>query len=154
MTETFLTYRAAVLGDIDILLGMMGELHREDPWSVPFVKEEVRGTIAELLRSPNLGRAFLIYGGELRIGYLVLSFDFRLASGGKNAWIDELFIQSEFRGQGIGARVLDFAAQTARELGAKVLHLEVNRGNPAINLYRRCGFEDHDRYLLSKWLVR
>jgi hypothetical protein len=32
--------------------------------------------------------------------------------------------------------------------------LEVNRGNPAINLYRRHGFEDHNRSLLSKWLTR
>lgn len=154
MTEILLTYRTATLDDIDILLGLMGGLHREDPWSVPFVEEEVRATIAELLQSPTLGRAFLIYRNELCIGYLVLSFDFSLEYGGKNAWIDELFILAEFRGRGIGAKVLEFAAQTARELGARVLHLEVNRGNPAINLYRRCGFEDHDRYLLSKWLIR
>jgi GNAT superfamily N-acetyltransferase len=87
------------------------------------------------------------------IGYLVLSFDFSLEYGGKNAWIDELFVQREFRGKGVGSKALDFAVQIAREYGARVLHVEVNRGNPAIDLYRRSGFEDHDRYLLSKWLV-
>jgi ribosomal protein S18 acetylase RimI-like enzyme len=51
------------------------------------------------------------------------------------------------------SRAMDFAVETARELGAKVLHLEVSRENPAIDLYRRLGFEDHGRYLLSKWLV-
>ena len=49
--------------------------------------------------------------------------------------------------------LLDFAAPTFRDFGAKILHLEVNRGNPAIKLYPRCGLEDHDRYLLSKRLV-
>ena len=152
MTEDAFTYRAAVPGDLHVLLPLMRDLQRDDPWSVPFHEEKVRTSALELLQSPSMGRVFLIYHGELCIGYLVLSFDFSLEYGGKNAWIDELFVQSEFRGQGIGSSALDFAAQTARELGAKVLHLEVNRGNPAIHLYRRCGFEEHDRYLLSKWL--
>jgi GNAT superfamily N-acetyltransferase len=152
MTVDAFTYRAAVPGDLEVLLRLMHDLQRDDPWSVPFHQENVRATMLELLQSPSMGRVFLIFDGELCIGYLVLSFDFSLEYGGKNAWIDELFVRPEFRGQGIGSRALDFATQTARELGAKVLHLEVNRGNPAIHLYRRCGFEEHDRYLLSKWL--
>ena len=153
MTEPAFICREAGPTDIDILLRLMRGLQPEDPWSVPFLEEEVHASLDELLRGPTLGRAFLIYERGLCIGYLVLSFDFSLEYGGKNAWIDELFIQAEFRGRGLGSRVLDFAANTARELGAKVLQLEVNRGNRAINLYRRCGFEEHDRYLLSKWLV-
>ena len=153
MTEPAFTCREAGPGDIDILLQLMRGLQSDDPWSVPFLEEEVHASLDDLLRSPSVGRAFLIYEGDLCIGYLVLSFDFSLEYGGKNAWVDELFIETEFRGRGFGSRILDFAAKTARELGAKVLHLEVNRGNPAINLYRRCGFKEHDRYLLSKSLV-
>jgi len=149
-----LTCRVAAPADLDILLELIRGLQQDDPWSVPFREEEVRASVYELLLNPSVGRAFLIYQAELCIGYVVLSFDFSLEYGGKNAWIDELFVRPEFRGHGIGSRTLDFAAQTARELGARVLHLEVNRGNPAVELYRRCGFEDHDRYLLSKWLDR
>jgi diamine N-acetyltransferase len=152
MDMNALRYRAAAPGDVDVLLRLMRDLQRDDPWSVQFHEDKVRASVLELLQSPSMGRAFLICDGELCIGYLVLSFDFSLEFGGKNAWIDELFVRPEFRRQGVGSRALDFAAQTARELGAKVLHLEVNRGNPAIHLYERCGFEEHDRYLLSKWL--
>jgi diamine N-acetyltransferase len=152
MTMASFTWRMAVPGDIEILIELIRGLQKDDPWSVPFREEEVRASVHELLVNSAVGQAFLMYRGELCIGYLVLSFDFSLEYGGKNAWIDELFVRPEFRGRGIGSRALDFAQQTARELGAKVLHLEVNRGNPAIELYRRNGFEDHDRYLLSKWL--
>jgi len=113
----------------------------------------MRETLRELLGNPLVGHAFLIHHSERCIGYIVLSFDFSLEFGGKNAWIDEFFVQREFRSQGVGSKAIAFAVQTARECGAKVLHLEVNRGNRAIDLYRRFGFEDHDRYLLSKWLV-
>jgi ribosomal protein S18 acetylase RimI-like enzyme len=33
------------------------------------------------------------------------------------------------------------------------VHLEVNHGSPAIDLYRRAGFEDHQRYLMTKWII-
>lgn len=153
MTTAEPTYRVAAPSDIDILLRLMGGFQQDDPWSVPFREEQVRESLRELLISPSAGRAFLICNGDLCIGYLVLSFDFSMEYGGKNAWIDELFVQHEFRGEGVGSRAMDFAVKTARELGAKVLHLEVSRGNPAIDLYRRLGFQDHGRFLLSKWLV-
>src|SRR5215472_7362098 len=153
MTTSGLTYRAAVPSDIDVLLRLMQGLQQDDPWCVPFREKEVRETLHELLVNRSAGRAFLISHGELCIGYLVLSFDFSIEYGGKNAWIDELFVQREFRGKGVGSEAMNFAVQTAREFAAKFLHLEVNKGNRAIDLYRRFGFEDHDRYLLSKRLL-
>jgi hypothetical protein len=118
MTVEPFTYRAAVAIDLDALLRLMRDLQRDDPWSVPFHEEKVRASVLEPLQSPSMGRVFLIYDGELCIGYFVRSFDFSLEYGGKNAWIGELFIRPEFCGQGFGSRALD-AARTARELGAK-----------------------------------
>ena len=57
-------------------------------------------------------------------------------------------------GKGIGTQLLDLAERTSREHHAKVLHLEVNHGNPAIELYRRRGFTEHPRFLMSKPLDR
>ena len=150
---TEVTFRTAVTSDIENLLVLMQGLQHDDPWSIPFHENNVRHSLRELIADPTAGRAFLICDAEFCIGYLVLSFDFSLEFGGKNAWIDELFIRPECRGRGIGSKALEFATQAAREFGAKVLHLEVNRGNPAIGLYRRHGFKEHDRYLLSKWLI-
>jgi GNAT superfamily N-acetyltransferase len=150
---TELSYRAAATSDIDTLLHLIQGLQQDDPWSVPFREEQVRESVRELLVNPSAGRVFLVCEPDSCVGYLVLSFDFSLEYGGRNAWIDELFIRPEFHGKGIGSKALDFAIQAARERGAKVLHLEVNRGNPAIDLNRQHGFEDHNRYLLSKWLT-
>ena len=38
-------------------------------------------------------------------------------------------------------------------MGVNAIHLEVDRGNdPACELYRRAGYQDHDRFLMTKWL--
>lgn len=65
----------------------------------------------------------------------------------------ELFVRSTYRGAGIGQQALEFFVDQARQLGVAVVHLEVNHGNRAIDLYRRMGFEDHRRYLMSKWII-
>jgi diamine N-acetyltransferase len=153
MENSEFTFRAATVDDVDTLIELMHGMQRDDPWSVQFCEDEARKTLGELLATPTAGRMYVITLGGRSAGYLVLSFDFSLEYRGKNAWIDELFVAREFRGKGAGSAAVNFAIEESRALGAKVLHLEVNRGNPAIELYKRHGFEEHDRYLLSKWLV-
>jgi GNAT superfamily N-acetyltransferase len=132
----------------------MRSLQDDDPWSVSFEEDRVRNDLETLISTPHFGQVWLLADAPDRppIGYLVLCFDYSLEYGGRGAWIDEVFIDRRRRGEGLGTETLRFAEEAAREAGAKVLHLEVNRGNRALELYRRSGFQDHDRYLLSKWL--
>jgi ribosomal protein S18 acetylase RimI-like enzyme len=138
--------------DASVLLGLMKAMQEDDPWSVPFVEERVRETVGVLLGDPRRGKAWFVCDGPRIVGYIVMSFDFSLEYGGVNAWVDEFFIEKESRGRGIGAQVLDFFERAAREAGATAIHLEVNHGNKAIELYRRRGFEKHQRFLMTKWI--
>ena len=46
-----------------------------------------------------------------------------------------------------------FLADVCRTEGIAALHLEVERANTiAQEVYRKQGFKDHDRYLLTKWI--
>jgi len=82
-----------------------------------------------------------------------MAFDYSLEYRGRGAWIDEFFVRRTHRGRGIGTRAIEFFVQQAKELGVAVVHLEVNHANPATELYRRLGFEDHQRYLMTKWVI-
>lgn len=84
-------------------------------------------------------------------GYIVLTFGFSLEYHGRDALVDEIYLRERFRGQGTGTRGLQFIEGVCRELGIRALHLEVERANIiAQSVYRRAGFVDHDRYLLTK----
>jgi len=138
--------------DVSTLLDLMRALQQEDPWSVPFEEERAERAVLLLLANESYGRIWLIHHAGRVAGYIVMSFDYSLEYGGRNAWVDEFFIEKEFRGQGLGAQVLGFFEQQARQAGATAIHLEVNQGNKAIDLYRRRGFTDHHRYLMTKLL--
>ena len=151
-------FHLALPENLPELVAMMKELQVDDPWSCPFDERLASNAMDELLRNPSLGRVWTIATSQTddsqTIGYIVMAFDYSLEYRGKGAWIDEFFIRRTHRGQGIGTHALEFFAEQARQLGATVVHLEVNHGNPAIELYRRMGFEDHERYLMTKWIAQ
>ena len=71
----------------------------------------------------------------------------------RDALIDELFIQPEYRGQGIGSRAMAVIEEACRELKVNALHLEVERHKTgAQQLYRKFGLVDQERYLMTKWI--
>lgn len=142
----------ATPSDLELLLPMMRRMQADDPWSEPFHEPTVRANLAELLQNPVYGVVYIVREEWAPIGYLVICFDYSLEYRGKGAWIDELFVEAAHRGKGIGTQLLNLAEAASREHHAKVLHLEVNHGNPAIELYRRRGFVEHERYLMSKAL--
>jgi len=147
------TLRDASTEDLDLLIALMREMQADDPWSCEFTDEGARDAAQNLVKNPSLGRIWMIcLGGEV-VGYIVLSFDYSLEYGGKCGWVDEFFVRREHRGKGLGSQALQFFADRARELGARTAHLGVRRGNPAIELYRRAGFREHDACVMTKWLT-
>jgi GNAT superfamily N-acetyltransferase len=145
--------RDASTEDLDRLVALMREMQIDDPWSCEFTDQRAREAAQNLLRDPSLGRIWMICLGSHVVGYIVLSFDYSLEYGGKCGWVDEFFVRREHRKRGIGSQALQFFADQARKLGAKTVHLGVRRGNPAIKLYRRAGFKEHDAYVMTKWLT-
>src|SRR3974390_394950 len=135
---------------VDVILALMRKMQEDDPWSEAFDEVVVRANICELLQDPAYGLIYLAQDADQPVGYPVICFDYSLEYHGKGAWIDELFVARSHRGQGIGMQLLELAERASVEHGAKFLHLEVTHGNPAIELYRRRGFVDHQRYLMTK----
>lgn len=147
-----ITIQRATPADLDALLLLMRHMQLDDPWDQPPDESIVRRNLLELLQNPIYGFAYIARDRQLPVAYLVLCFDFSLEYRGKGAWVDELFVEPAYRGQGIASQLLDRAEQASLAHGAQTLHLEVSHGNPAIELYRRRGFHDHNRYLMTKWL--
>jgi len=89
----------------------------------------------------------------LLVGYVAVSLGFSIEAGGRDAFVDELYIEPRVQRRGLGKRALGFAAELCRELGVQRICLEVERKNDgAKRLYERLGFREHGRYLLSRRL--
>jgi ribosomal protein S18 acetylase RimI-like enzyme len=150
-----LTIREATLEDQAELLRMMRLLAEQEPGKIQFDESLARRTFRLLLSLPAFGRVWLLCEGNLVAGYMVLTVGFSFEFHGHDAFIDELYIDAAFRRRGFGRQAVSFIEEQAREMGVNAIHLEVDRGNdPARELYRRAGYQDHDRFLMTKWLNR
>lgn len=149
-----ITFRLANSGEIDTVIDFSRRLNQEDPdFTGDFYFNEVgvREATTELVGNPALGRLWLIEQQGAAIGFVALCFSFSLESHGRDAFIDEIYLLPEFRGQGIGTTAMQFVEAEARQLGVKRLFLEAERANiGAVALYQKLGFEDLGRFLLNK----
>jgi ribosomal protein S18 acetylase RimI-like enzyme len=146
-------FRSARSEDEQSLLRMMRNLAEQEPGAYFFDEPVVREALRKFLASPELGRAWVFLDGETPIGYIVLTLGYSFEYHGRDSFIDELYIEPQYRRQGIGRRAMQFVEERALELGVNVIHLEVDRGNDAAEgLYRRAGYRDHARFLMTKWL--
>ena len=144
-------FKAAEHSDADALLSMMRGLYEHD--ASPFDEGSARAALARMLGEESYGLAYLITLGEEVAGYLVLTFGFSLEFGGRDAFVDELFVRAEFPGRGLGSGALRFAEEVCRGRGVRALRLEVERANAAAQaVYRRAGFAAHDRLLMTRRL--
>ncbi len=145
-------FRIAERADSETLLEFMREYYEFD--HLPFDGQVARAALAGILEDASLGRIWLIcYDGEA-VGYLVLTLGYSLEYGGRDAFVDEVYIRASHRGRGIGQSALTFAEDVCRALGVRALHLEVERANTSAHeLYRKAGFVDHDRYLMTKQIA-
>ena len=144
-------FRLASSADIELLLDFMRQFYAIDAY--PFDVYLARSTMQQIVEDASLGRVWLIYRQETAIGYVVLTFGFSLEYHGRDAFIDELFLLDAYRGQGIGSQVMQFVLDVCPALGIHALHLEVERTNVAgLRLYRKYGFEEHDRSLMTHWI--
>lgn len=55
--------------------------------------------------------------------------------------IHKLYILPSEQGRNIGRKLLTFICSYVKDRGAKTLELNVNRNNPALNFYKKLGFE-------------
>jgi len=142
------TFRLASERETAAILEFMRAFYAGEGY--PFEEHAAGKALTMLVRTPDLGRVWLIAEDEEPVGYVALTFGYSLEFHGRDAFVDELFVRAERRGRGAGTAALRFVMDACPALGVHALHLEVERVNTAAQaLYRRFGFHDHDRYLMT-----
>jgi ribosomal protein S18 acetylase RimI-like enzyme len=147
--------REATLADEAELLRMMRVLAEQEPGKIHFDEEAARATLRRFFALPAFGSFWVLVVAGRMIGYVILTIGFSFEFRGHDAFIDELYVEPEYRRRGFGRQAMTFVEAKARERGVNALHLEVDHGNdPALELYRGIGYQDHQRSLMTKWLVQ
>jgi ribosomal protein S18 acetylase RimI-like enzyme len=131
-----------------LLVEMMAEFYAESGYA--FEGSRAHAAFAHLLSDESLGRVWLLRAASEAAGYIVLTLGYSMEYGGRDAFVDDLYVRPAYRGRGLGSLALNTLRDACMEAGVRAIHLEVSHGNePALVLYHRAGFESNDRRLLT-----
>ena len=128
----------AEISDLDAIVTMMRDLYASDGLSFP---EHGPRALEQLLTHREYGHCEIVTDSKVHVGYFVLGFGFSLEFGGRDAFLDELYIARSARNQGLGRAAVARAVKICKEAQIHALHLEANSKNMAAQrLYRGAGF--------------
>jgi len=141
--------RPAAAADIPALLPLV-----EDYWRFEAIEGFDASAIAALLRrviaDPALGRTWVAFVDGQPAGYLLAVFVFSLEHQGLTAEIDELFVAPQYRGHGVGQRLLIAGEAAFRIAGCTNVALQIGRDNAAARaFYRGQGYADRAGFELA-----
>jgi ribosomal protein S18 acetylase RimI-like enzyme len=105
------------------------------------------GRIAELMDTGDSAVVLLDPGtGEPPVGVAYLRFRPSLYQDAPEAYLAELYVRPDLRGQGLGRRLLTAAMDHAVDRGATYLDLSTTSADTAaVALYESLGFDRHER---------
>ena len=142
-----ITLRLATPDDLNTLVEKASAYHEFE--GIKSDGNKLRESLTPLIGASPSGAIWLVEMSGLVIGYIAFAFGYSIEFGGRDAFIDELYIDPDYRGNGIGTEVLRMVKLEAIGLGVRALHLEVGLGNKrAQRAYASVGFERRDRFFL------
>jgi GNAT superfamily N-acetyltransferase len=127
------------------VLRMMRELYSTDAHDLNVDPARFPATIDRLLAEPSRGRVLLFMQEDVPAGYALLIPYWSNEFGGTVLLVDEILVEQEYRGQGIGRAFFAFVTDEP-PFQAVALALEVSPKNSrAQALYESMNFQE--RYL-------
>jgi ribosomal protein S18 acetylase RimI-like enzyme len=151
MSESMVCIRRAEGLDADCVLDLARAFHIEDGHPLAPSAELALLEMLEPGFSEGLILLLVLEGGVC--GYGSLSFGYGIEHGGRETFLEDLYVLPALRARGYGGLMCAELENAAREAGCHAMHLEVMPGNRAEQLYRRIGFGDRGSKLLTKPLL-
>lgn len=113
----------------------------------------LEAALTKLLSDASLGGVWVVERDDSPIGYAIVTFGYDLEFAGRDAWLTEIWIDPDQRGQGAATQALALLEPELQALGVRALHLQVRPDNPARNLYERSGYVASPRIIMTRRLV-
>jgi GNAT superfamily N-acetyltransferase len=137
----------ASVAELELILPLVRDYHAFE--HIESSESDRESAIRTLLATPAFGGIWLVYCADELAGYIALCLGYSIEFNGFDGFIDEFYLGTEYRGQGVGTQVLEIIKREARLFKVKALHLEVARDNVAArSLYGKAGFAAREKYML------
>ncbi|WP_338962189.1 GNAT family N-acetyltransferase [Fusobacterium nucleatum] len=129
------------------------EYKDENVWNSPLKFGNLEEDF-ELILNDTSTILFAIIEEEKMIGFMNIQCFYSVWSHGKVFFLDDFFIEENFRGKGYGEKALKDLQGYAKKIGIKRIQLMAENTNPkAIEFYKKHKFNEQEIHLFLKYLI-
>jgi ribosomal protein S18 acetylase RimI-like enzyme len=139
--------RKASSKDLKQVAEIYAEVYSEGPyhekWDSKMVAKKTKESLNDLI----------IYVAEIQkkiVGFIIF-YDF-MWDRGKRAYIEDMGVLKEYRGQGIASKLFKKAEEVLRKKGVSKIILDVSTKSKALKLYERIGYKKSGYVQMEKRL--
>src|SRR3981081_554278 len=138
--------------DLDELSDLLGELFSEESDFRPNKEKQLRG-LRLIFEQPNRGRVFVLRRDNAIVGMINLLFTISTAEGGFVILLEDLVVNRDFRNQGFGGQLLNFARDFAKQKDFLRITLLTDCLSPeSILFFEQHGFQRSEMVPMRLWL--
>ena len=150
MRDTDFRIRPAAEADVPLLLRLIGALAEYEKMRHDVVATQA-GVRQALFGSRPFAEAVIGYAGPEPVGYALFFHTFSTFRGAPGLYLEDLFVESPWRGRGFGRALFAHVAGLAVERGCHRLEWSVLDWNaPSIAFYRRAGAQPLDDWTMFR----
>lgn len=126
--------------DSEIVIGMMRKFYSSPAVITDGSEKIFAANVENCLGGSPYVDGFVFVAGEKIIGYGITARSYSTEFGGECVWIEDIFVESEYRGRGVGS---EFIRHVKKLYPDKILRLEAEADNiKTVELYKRFGFKE------------
>lgn len=134
-----ITIRKMQRDDAEIVRGMMKKFYGSPAVLSDVSEKFIAANVENCLSGSPYVEGFVFVDGDKIIGYAVTAKSYSTEFGGECIWIEDIYVEADYRGRGIGSKFIRRVKELYPE---KILRLEAEADNDkALNLYKRLGFK-------------
>ena len=144
--------RTATVYDVPRCAELLAVLFSQEQEFAPNAEAQSRA-LSMIIGNPEIGRIFVCEIDGVIQGMVMLLFTVSTFLGKKVALLEDLVVAPEWRGKGLGSRLIEVAEKFAREEGFGRITLLTDSDNElAQHFYRSKGFSKSDMVVFRKLL--
>ena len=134
------TIRKMQRGDSDIVVDMMRKFFTSSAVITDGSEKIFAANVENCLSGSTCAEGFVFVAEEKIIGYGITARSYSTEFGGECIWIEDIFIEPEYRGHGVGTKFIQHVKELYPD---KIFRLEASKGNDAaLKIYKRLGFKE------------
>lgn len=132
--------KPAELADIPALCQLLNQLFSQEREFVPDESAQTRG-LNKIISEPGIGQILVARNAQHIVGMVSLLYTVSTALGERVALLEDMVINAEQRGNGLGSQLMEAAISLARQQGCRRITLLTDQDNEvAQRFYQKQGF--------------